>query len=95
MDIKFIKLINDFILKDFKVDFTFLNIVNKNNMIKRLKKRKSLNRYDKFKNNFYQKVQRGYLQISKKNKLKYQVINSNLDIEYNKKEIIKSIDRLL
>ena len=95
VDIKFIKLINDFILKDFKVDFTFLNIVNKNNMIKRLKKRKSLNRYDKFKNNFYQKVQRGYLQISKKNKLKYQVINSNLNIEYNKKEIIKSIDRLL
>ena len=95
IDIKLIKLINDFILKDFKVDFTFLNIVNKNNMIKRLKKRKSLNRYDKFKNNFYQKVQRGYLQISKKNKLKYQVINSNLDIEYNKKEIIKSIDRLL
>ena len=95
VDIKFIKLINDFILKDFKVDFTFLNIVNKNNMIKRLKKRKSLNRYDKFKNNFYQKVQRGYLQISKKNKLKYQVINSNLDIEYNKREIIKSIDRLL
>lgn len=95
VDIKFIKLINDYILKDFKVDFTFLNIVNKNNMIKRLKKRKSLNRYDKFKNNFYQKVQRGYLQISKKNKLKYQVINSNLDIEYNKREIIKSIDRLL
>ena len=78
-----------------QIDFTFLNIVNKNNMIKRLKKRKSLNRYDKFKNNFYQKVQRGYLQISKKNKLKYQVINSNLDIEYNKREIIKSIDRLL
>ena len=95
VDIKLIKLINDSILKDFKVDYTFLNIVNKNNMIKRLKIRKSLNRYDKFKNNFYQKVQRGFLQISKKNKLKYQVINSNLDIEYNKKEIIKSIDRLL
>jgi dTMP kinase len=95
VDIKLIKLINDSILKDFKVDYTFLNIVNKNNMIKRLKIRKSLNRYDKFKNNFYQKVQRGFLQISKKNKLKYKVINSNLDIEYNKKEIIKSIDRLL
>ena len=35
IDIKLIKLINDFILKDFKVDYTFLNIVNKNNMIKR------------------------------------------------------------
>jgi len=95
VDIKFIKLINDFILKDFKVDFTFLNIVNKNNMIKRLKIRKSLNRYDKFNNNFYQKIQRGFLQLSKKNKHKYKIINSNLDIEYNKKEIIKSIDRLL
>jgi dTMP kinase len=95
VDIKLIKFINDFILKDFKVDYTFLNIVNKNNMIKRLKKRNSLNRYDKFKNSFYQKVQRGFLQISRKNKLKYQVINSNLDIEYNKKEIIKSIDKLL
>ena len=64
-------------------------------MIKRLKIRKSLNRYDKFNNNVYQKIQRGFLQLSKKNKHKYKIINSNLDIEYNKKEIIKSIDRLL
>ena len=28
-------------LDGFKVDFTFLNIVNKNNMIKRLKKEKN------------------------------------------------------
>jgi len=95
VDMKLIKLINNSILKDFKVDYTFLNIVNKNNMIKRLKIRKSLNRYDKFNNNFYQKVQRGFLQLSKKNKHKYKIINSNLDIEYNKKEIIKSINRLL
>ena len=32
---------------------------------------------------------------AKKNKHKYKIINSNLNIEYNKKEIIKSIDRLL
>ena len=95
VDIKLINLINDFILKDFKVDYTFLNIVNKNNMIKRLKIRKSLNRYDKFNNNFYQKVQRGFVKLSKKNKKKYKIINSNLNIEHNKKEIIRSIDRLL
>ena len=57
--------------------------------------RKSLNRYDKFKGNFYQKIQRGFLQLANKNKKKYKIINSNLDINYNKKEIIKSIDRLL
>ena len=45
-------------------------------------------------NNFYQKVQKGFLKYQKK-KRKYKVINSNLDIEYNKKEIIKSIDKLL
>ena len=95
VDLKLINLINNFILKDFKVDFTFLNTVNKNNMIKRLKIRKSLNRYDKFKDNFYQKVQRGFLQLAKKNKQKYKIINSNLDIDHNKKEIIKSLDRLL
>ena len=95
IDIKMINLINNLILKDFKVDYTFLNIVNKNNMIKRLKIRKSLNRYDRFKDNFYQKIQRGFLQLANKNKKKYKIINSNLDIDYNKKEIIKSIDRLL
>ena len=66
-----------------------------NNMIKRLKIRKSLNRYDKFKKNFYQKVQNGFLKLAKKNKKKYKIINSNLDINFNKKEIIRSIDSLL
>ena len=92
---KLIHFVNSCILKNFKVDYTFLNIVNKNNMIKRLKIRKSLNRYDKFKDNFYQKVQRGFLKLAKKNKKKYKIINSNLDIDHNKNEIIQTIDRLL
>ena len=94
VDIKLIKLINDFILKDFKVDYTFLNIVNKNNMIKRLKIRKSLNRYDKFNVNFYNKVQKGFLKLAK-NKKKYQVINSNLNIKFNENLILTKIDRLI
>ena len=36
-------------------------------MIKRLKKRKSLNRYDKFNFKFYNKVQKGFLKIANKN----------------------------
>ena len=95
VNIKLINFINNFILKDFKVDFTFLNIVNQSNMIKRLKMRKSLNRYDKFKNNFYQKVQKGFLKIATKDKKKYIIINSNLDINLNKKKIIQSLDKLL
>ena len=95
VNLKLINFINNFILKDFTVDYTFLNIVNKKNMIKRLKIRKSLNRYDKFNNNFYQKVQKGFLKLANKNKKKYKVINSNLDINYNKNKIIQIIDGLL
>ena len=61
-----IQKINDYILDGFKVDFTFLNTVTNNNMIKRLKKRKKLNRYDNFNSRFYAKVQNGFLKISRK-----------------------------
>ncbi len=94
-NLNLINLINKYLLKNIKIDFTFLNIVNKKNMSKRLKDRKSLNRYDKFDYKFYQKVQKGFLKISKKNKKKYQIINSNLDINENKSLIIKQINKLI
>ena len=90
-----INTINQYLLKDFKIDFTFLNIVNKKNLNKRLKSRKSLNRYDQFNYNFYEKVQRGFLKLSKKNKKKYQIIDSNLDINHNLSIILKKIDKLI
>ena len=95
VDKKIIEIINKFLLKNFKVNFTFLNTVSKKNMIRRLKLRKSLNRYDKFNNNFYQKVQKGFLKIAAKNKKKYQIIDSNLDIKTNAELIIKKIDKLI
>ena len=95
VDLKLISFINNHLLKKFKVDYTFLNIVNYKNMIKRLKLRKSLNRYDKFNNNFYQKVQKGFLKLAKKNKKKYKIINSNLDIKVNEYLIIQSIKKLI
>ena len=95
VNLNLINTINKYLLKDFKVNFTFLNTVNKKNMIKRLGLRKSLNRYDKFNNNFYQKVQKGFLKISNKDKKKYQIIDSNLDISINKSLIIKIINKLI
>ena len=92
---RLIETINKSLLGDFKIDFTFLNIVNKKNMIKRLKLRKSLNRYDKFDNIFYSKVQNGFIKLSRRNKRKYQIINSNLDINLNKSLILKKIDKLI
>ena len=64
-------------------------------MLKRLRSRKSLNRYDKFKTEFYKKVQRGFLKLSMKNKKKYLIINSNLDINKNKSLIIEKIEKIV
>ena len=95
IDIKIIKIINNFLLKDIKVTFTFLNLVNHKNMRLRLMKRKKLNRYDKFNEAFYKKVQKGFLKIFNKSPKKYMKINSNLDIINNKKIIINKINDLI
>ena len=95
VNIKLIKILNKFLLNDIKVDFTFLNLVNKKNLYLRLNKRKSLNRYDKFDINFYNKVQKGFIKLSSKNKSKYKLIDSNLDIRKNEKLIISKIDTLI
>ena len=95
IDIKIINYINKYLLKNIKVDFTFLNIVNKKNLYLRLKKRKSLNRYDKFKINFYDKVQKGFIQLSKSNKKFYKIIDSNMDIKKNEDLIINQIKNLI
>ena len=95
VNLEFIVNINDYLLKNISIDFTFLNTVNKENMKKRLVKRTNLNRYDKFNNTFYDKVQKGFIKILKKNPKKYMKIDSNLDIEHNEKIILNKIDNLI
>ena len=95
VDLDLIKNLNKYLLKNIKISFTFLNLVNKKNLKERLKQRKLLNRYDKFKTSFYNKVQNGFLSLSKKQKNKYQLINSNLDINKNEKLILSKINRLI
>ena len=95
VSLKFIKNINDYLIKDINIDFTFLNTVNQKNMHQRLMKRKKLNRYDKFNNNFYDKVQKGFKKILKTNPKNYMIINSNLDISHNEKIILNKINDLI
>ena len=95
VNLKFIQNINNHIIRDVKIDFTFLNTVNFINMKKRLKLRKKLNRYDKFDSKFYEKVQKGFIKILKKNPKKYIKIDSNLDIEVNKNIILNKINDLI
>ena len=95
LNLKLINIINNDLLKSIKIDLTFLNLVSKSNLIKRLKDRKKLNRYDKFNFNFYDKVQKGFVKIAKKKPSKYYIVNSNLDINFNKELIIKKIQKII
>jgi len=95
VDLNLIKKIHSVILNDFKIDFTFLNIVNNKNMLSRLRKRNKLNRYDKFSSKFYEKVQKGYLKIAKNKKNKYLIVDSNLELKRNKEIIIRKINELI
>ena len=63
VNLKFINNINNYLIRNINIDFTFLNTVNSKNMQQRLMKRKNLNRYDKFDNIFYKRVQKGFEKI--------------------------------
>ena len=93
LDKKLIVYLNRVILKNIKPNFTFLNIVNMKNLKYRINNRRK-NRYDLFNIKFYNKVQKGFIKLSK-NKKKYMIINSNLNILENKKKIINKINSLL
>ena len=87
--------LNNYLLGKIKIDFTFLNLVNMINLKLRLSKRQNLNRYDNFKISFYKKIQNGFIKISKRNKKKYLLINSNDSINKNKKIILNKTNKLL
>ena len=95
VNLKLIKYINYFLIKNIKINFTFLNLVNNKNMLLRLSKRRKLNRYDKFNKNFYKKVQDGYIKLANNDPNKYMKIDSNLDINFNKKLILSKINKLI
>ena len=84
---------NKFILGNFNVDFTFLHIVQKKNIGKKIKSKK--NRYDKFNKNFYLKVQNGFIKLSNNDNRKYLLINSNNKKKVNQILIRDKINKLL
>ena len=76
IDKHFIDTIHKKILKSVKPNITFVLKVNRLSSIKRLKKRKVKNRYDKFSNNFYLRTQKAFLKIAK-NKKNYFILDSS------------------
>ena len=94
INLNIIKIINNFVTDKIKPRLTFLSIVSKSNIKKRIKLRKNLNRYDLFNISFFLKVQKGYMKLSKNSK-KHFIINSNLPIDVNKNILINKISKLL
>jgi len=94
VNLKLIKMLNNVILKKININFTFLNLVNIKNLKLRLKKRGKLNRYDTFNDNFYTRVQKGFVKLAK-NKKNYLIIDSNLPIEDNKKKILTKFKKII
>ena len=86
--------INKILLKKIRPNITFLNIVNMQNLKKRLYLRKNKNRYDNFKIEFYKKVQAGFVKLSK-NKKNYVVIDSSNNLVENKKKVLNKIIKFI
>ena len=91
IDIKIIKNINNFLLNRIKPDFTFLNVVNKKNLILRLKKRKNKNRYDKFSRSFYNNAQKAFIKLAKNSRSKYYIFDNSTDDKSLEDKILKVV----
>ena len=75
------------ILGDIRPNLTFLLRVNVKEALKRINKRKFINRYDMQSKKFYMRAQKGYLNLVKKNKKKYVVLDTSKNIKVNEKLI--------
>ena len=74
--LNFINEIHKTILGKLKPDITFVLKVSPKSSRKRLLKRRSKNRYDKFSQSFYNKVQKSFIRLSK-NKKNYHIFDSS------------------
>ena len=90
----FINNIHKVILRGIKPNIVFVLKVTKDSSRKRLKKRKSKNRYDNFSQSFYNKVQNSFVKIAKK-KRNYFVLDSSLNNNYLEYKIFNIVKKYL
>ena len=87
--------IHKYILGNIKPDLTFILKVNIAKAMQRLKKRKKINRYDKFSKGFYDKVQNAFIKIAKSNKKRYFVLDNSKDSKETEKIILNKFIEVL
>ena len=88
--LNFINNIHKIILNGLKPNITFLLKVSPTTSKLRLSKRKIKNRYDKFDQSFYNKVQKSFLRIAK-NKMNYYVLDSSKNDKVLENKIINIV----
>jgi dTMP kinase len=84
-----------YILNNFKPNLTFILRSDLKSVKKRLNKRKVLNKFDNLNFSFYKKVQNSFVQIAKKNKKDYVLIDSSLNNEVAEEKIFAIIKKKL
>ena len=89
----FINSVHKHILGKIKPDLTFVLKVSISKALKRLKKRKKKNRYDKFSKNFYVRAQNAFIKIAQKNKKKYYIFDNSIDGNNLEKDILEIVLR--
>ena len=92
VSLNFIKNIHKQILKKIKPNITFVLKVKKDSFLRRLRKRKSRNRYDNFPVNFYIKAQNAFLKIAK-NKKDHIILESSKNTPELQKKIFEIIKK--
>ena len=86
----FINNIHNIILQKIRPNLVFILKVDQKSALKRLAKRKNKNRYDIFSKNFYRKVQKYFLKISK-NKKNYIILDSSSNTKDLEKKIYEIV----
>ena len=91
---KFIENIHKKILSGVKPNIVFVLKVSQKSSVKRLKKRKTKNRYDNFKQSFYRRAQKSFIRLAK-NKKNYFILNSSYNDTSLENNIFKIVNRFL
>ena len=90
----FIDNIHKTILRGLKPNLVFILKVSTQTSKKRLMKRKSKNRYDRFSKKFYESVQKSFIKMSK-NRKNYYILNSSKDDNSLEKKIFEILSRYI
>ena len=93
IDLKIIDLLKKLIQKELKPDLTFLFDLPVNISMERLKKTREMDKFESENEAFHQSIRSTYLDIAKKNKDRFYIIDSTKEITDIQKEIKDELDR--